>query len=945
MAFPEIPSSYPRVGTNERLAVKRKLVDPQDVAVAEQASRQVRTAHVRLLKADMQAKGFLEGLGRITISEAPTHGSSPSVQPYIVVDGMHRLTALKELRTQGRFKSVPMSLVTTVRGQAPLTMCDILALAASLNTSAHVIAKVSFFDRVHISMSYIDAFMQLRPAGSPSLRLGVLATNMMNLGILAPYQFIVCRRYVRVAFALRESPEASRLLGELAAEAGDESCGLRSEYLACRLWTSASDGMKSNMLKALCKRWEKLRALASLKAPLDTKFFELVAALVGELSRIDTVDVSYHRSGKYVDLLYLLTSAWRPSVLEVKGSQYDVELRSYLQLFAAALSTWSTSGTRPTCVDKPDLDAACFPLIVGGSRLSSQAAAAPAAKTQSTAAKTAPSSALRGSGALPTPDPSPDLSLLGASGVFRGTHAVVALSGQQDAGSSTASVGQGVASAITAAPQIMPAAGTSAALQTLTTTGSAASVHSLARDSVRSGGNSGKIAASSSAGTSQVMPSLRDARKRPIAQTLKANAVESQGKAVSDGAVEDAPTDDDDDNTVTDGGAEAGSPTPNANPKRVRRGSLRSSRSTAAAGSLQEEDGDAPFDDVQQNPPPTDAADRAVAHALPEMLEKTRAKWYLTRAEVASLSKELVDNAAAFDLVELMYGRAHAASSPELLICLSDIYFLRAAEELRQQGFVVLDGILQRTSIADDLDGLLKHFAAAFSGVGVSKGAADPWENIYNGSDSAQEARLEKSRTGRMTVPRKHLADDLEVKFPHLYAAKLRIEFAIARLLQFVAEDPSTLRFPATGSRLLMTVGSESGECPAQRPHVDFELSPAPAANPWTLRPNPHYFAMVSAAQPFPLRVWPGSHILSNGPGKRVQAVTRQAPSRLVDVSNYSVLICRGDLFHGGASGEETNKNARDPPNVRLHLYATRDGVKVLDAVHLPKNCEFRNQN
>jgi hypothetical protein len=55
------------------------------------------------------------------------------MQPYVFVDGMHRLTALGELHMQGLFTSVPMFLVRTVCVQAPLTVCDILALAASLN--------------------------------------------------------------------------------------------------------------------------------------------------------------------------------------------------------------------------------------------------------------------------------------------------------------------------------------------------------------------------------------------------------------------------------------------------------------------------------------------------------------------------------------------------------------------------------------------------------------------------------------------------------------------------------------------------------------------------------------------------------------------------------------------------------------------------------------------
>ena len=89
-------------------------------------------------------------------------------------------------------------------------------------------------------------------------------------------------------------------------------------------------------------------------------------------------------------------------------------------------------------------------------------------------------------------------------------------------------------------------------------------------------------------------------------------------------------------------------------------------------------------------------------------------------------------------------------------------------------------------------------------------------------------------------------------------------------------------------------------------------------AVPWTDRPNPSYFLIASGAQSFPVHVWPFSHILSTGNDEvRLKAVSRAAHSLRVDVSAYSVFIGRGDLFHAGASGSETNTTS-NPTNVRL---------------------------
>jgi hypothetical protein len=70
--------------------------------------------------------------------------------------------------------------------------------------------------------------------------------------------------------------------------------------------------------------------------------------------------------------------------------------------------------------------------------------------------------------------------------------------------------------------------------------------------------------------------------------------------------------------------------------------------------------------------------------------------------------------------------------------------------------------------------------------------------------------------------------------------------------------------------------------------------------------------------------------------------ISKAAPSCLVPVNGYSVMIGRGDLFHAGSSGEETNTICLEPTNLRRHLYAARAGAKLLDAVHLQENGDFK---
>jgi hypothetical protein len=181
---------------------------------------------------------------------------------------------------------------------------------------------------------------------------------------------------------------------------------------------------------------------------------------------------------------------------------------------------------------------------------------------------------------------------------------------------------------------------------------------------------------------------------------------------------------------------------------------------------------------------------------------------------------------------------------------------------LKTEGYVVLEDILLDSTISRDIDLVRNFFSSNFVGVGVTA-AGDPWPNIYSTRDQKSDDRSRDSRMGIITVTRSELADDLEVNHLQIYQSNLRVELALALLLECLDESPEGLSFPSTGSRFLITVGAGSNDCPRQHPHVDIALPDVPGSVARTARPSPRYFLIDSCAQLFPVNVWPFSHILS----------------------------------------------------------------------------------
>ena len=149
-------------------------VNPMDVGMPAKTTRPVLRAHVHELFNEFKKNDYKPSLGRITLIRvvAPAAAASPpaaeEVQAnpspkYTVVDGMHRISALRMFEGKDpRFVSVPMVVLepatTSESGPAgSLLTSDVLTIASKLNVSTNIIAATTLRDKIHITISYLEA--------------------------------------------------------------------------------------------------------------------------------------------------------------------------------------------------------------------------------------------------------------------------------------------------------------------------------------------------------------------------------------------------------------------------------------------------------------------------------------------------------------------------------------------------------------------------------------------------------------------------------------------------------------------------------------------------------------------------------------------------------------------------------------------------------------------
>jgi hypothetical protein len=227
------------------------VVDPRLVHLPENQSRHIRDDHVVRLQDSFVARGKFdpsEGLMRIivraTVADAsafacgsvitsqkvgiereadphplsicdeshnPASSATEASTEYIVVDGMHRLTALKKLIAGdvSGFDKIPMSLLTPIESNG-FTELEVLTMASHFNQSGHTVATINHADRFFMTMSVLRA-CQSDPAAvwtpanfAPKLQ----QLNVLSSSVTQRLSLESVRRYVRVSMSMKDQPKA-----------------------------------------------------------------------------------------------------------------------------------------------------------------------------------------------------------------------------------------------------------------------------------------------------------------------------------------------------------------------------------------------------------------------------------------------------------------------------------------------------------------------------------------------------------------------------------------------------------------------------------------------------------------------------------------------------------------------------------------------------------------
>lgn len=280
--------------------------------------------------------------------------------------------------------------------------------------------------------------------------------------------------------------------------------------------------------------------------------------------------------------------------------------------------------------------------------------------------------------------------------------------------------------------------------------------------------------------------------------------------------------------------------------------------------------------------------------------------------------------------------------------------------ELHNDGYTILEGVLQNTVVGQDADDVITHFSKLWKGENCTAGKRENsvWQHIFN-IGSAKDPRYARKGVGRYSVCVRHLVDIAAERHREIFRKRLRVETALGILIDDIVQDTNSefpLRFPVTGSRLLF----HTRHAPPQLPHYDFGyVQYKEGSSPW--RPDNNdlsYFAMLSGAEGFHLRVWRDGHRLMYGPYELVGEIAETLQSELLHIPPYSILIVRGDLPHAGAGGQEADNAAgpmsqTDAMHIRFHVYAARHFQRLKNGVYvahhkfkindspLPQNCSI----
>jgi hypothetical protein len=945
-------------------------LSPLDVGFPIYQSRTVRQDHAAALKARMLEVGFTTSASKIFVSRAhPGLQCAEGEKPYVVVDGQHRITALRELcqdaddAVASSFKQVPMTVVAR-SDKEPLSMQDVLVLASTCNQTTQLTIGENADDTIFMVRSYALAagykFVGseiVDPSSSgdaPNNRVVMsISEKAVAAKLLGPKTNVqTVRRYLLTAAALVNFP---RVWDHLRMLCGVENAreAFVPSLLVPESFRHAAEDEKVIMMNAvferfmhLCSTRQRSKAIAS-----PSKFFDNVLLLIrkvrelAEAGGVDEADLFEHSvepsafgacSGgptatSQTSTPALTVSTFIPVIFRAwkdYSAEKDVNARD--RLFAGQLKgltktlkdvmkgVWKkieekasteTPPPRPSLSSKYSLAnyAAMAALVFG--ELSPMHDASPESSSPSTAIRLQ-------SDRRDTPR---------SESEWQERVAELARSSLAAARAATAPASDGPGDPFVPPPSDAASAPAASAQATPSRADSSGS-------SSRGDGDAaaGHVASESAAARSQPATSTaNDPAATPGRMQLRRRLASGTRSDVGSASARS--------------GRRRSYSTANASDseRSAERARPRKARRTTRGRVAESEDEDQPFDDelLPASEPPADAdVGKSLSSILP--LEH-RARWCLTSADVETLAKDIDESAAHSGRVWATNNLPRVIVYPEITQVSSAAYFLAKSTELDRSGFTVLDRILQDTRAGAELESVISHFITRFRGPAVARAGDDPWELIFN--TGSPDATGSGPRYGRLTTPRRWMQEELEKEHPDVFKSKQYVDAVIAGVadkLHLSSTAPgSRLSLPRTGGRLLMTVE----HCARQKPHLDFpEL---PRSRDWSIASEPSYFAIATGADAAVVGVWPASHILTKGPAAVVGPLSERLPHTLQEIPPFSVFIARGDLVHAGAGSDDIfgslPRDEYDPCNVRYHAYLGREGVPLLDAVHLPSSFKF----
>lgn len=254
-----------------------------------------------------------------------------------------------------------------------------------------------------------------------------------------------------------------------------------------------------------------------------------------------------------------------------------------------------------------------------------------------------------------------------------------------------------------------------------------------------------------------------------------------------------------------------------------------------------------------------------------------------------------------------------------------------------------MHNLFKSSSVADDTDNVIRHFAKYWKGeklYTLRQQQRNIWKHIFN-CGVEKDPEYARKGIGRYTVGVTDLVDRTIEQHPEIFKRRLRVEAALGIIIEDIVQDANAevpLRFPVTGSRLLF----QTRHAQPQLPHYDFgSVEYKGGTTPWSPGSDElSYFAMLSGAEGFHLRIWKDGHRMMYGPFSLVERIATTICSEVIYIPPYSGLLVRGDLPHAGVGGEEADGpqnplRSNENMHIRFHIYVARHFERLKDGVYI----------